>query len=595
MRITARIIQEIDTFVMPFTKPNGEEFDHYETIKKIELHREGKFYNCDDATAIFWSLGDHRAPKYAKKFGIKPRNLRIKGKGDLNYYASWVSNMRFDKWAKESGYSVDLNDLEDGIGDYGSTVMKLVPLVSNDDEYDKVAYDFQECNFNKLYFDTSKRPINSGPVIEEHEMDEYELREMDSWLKYIKKNGKSLKDVMEKAEKVNSGNENNEENNQNKTIIEKYKIYERCGVFQIDEGERKEDFNQHCVDLSDYKPHYLHGFYCGNGVDEIVLWEEEIEKEDCPYYDFHSDKYKDRFLGVGAYERIFAEQKMANELVNWNRDANRIASLLLLYSKEKGLHGTNLIQEAQSGDIYKYKLEQMGIDNRFVNEFLAQLQAIEIQADKKCMLPEPSDTVRGQIMESNEIVSAFETSGNRILSKIAKVLEDKILPSVVEKWNDEDVFEIANDEIDIQMYDFIAIKKKINSFIAKAWAQKYNPSPQEKQIYIQSLIAKWDREGRKITDMKGFFSFGIGVYVDFNGKNENLDKKNALTQWIVTMILSNPAAANIPYIKKMAEDNGIAPHKMSNAEMNQLMQSSIRPPQMAAPKEDAILSQKNER
>lgn len=595
MRITSRIKQEIDTFVMPFTKPNGEEFDHYETIKKIELHREGKFYNCDDPYAIFWSLGDHRAPKYSKKLGIKPRNLKIRGKGDLNYYPSWIANMRFDKWAKESGYSVDLNDMEDAIGDYGSTVMKLVPLVSDDDEYDKVAYDFKECSFNKLFFDTSKRPINSGTVIEEHELEEYELMEMESWVKYLNKNGKSINDVMESAEIVSQGNDKNSENNQNKTLIEKYKIYERCGMFQIDDGDNQDDFGQHCVDLKDKKPHYLHGFYCGNGSDEIVLWEEEIEKEDCPYYDFHNDKYRDRFLGIGVYERLFREQKMVNELVNWNRDSNRIASLLLLYSKEKGLHGTNLIQEAQSGDIYKYKLEQMGIDNRFVNEFLAQLQSIEIQADKKCLLPEPSETVRGQIMESNEITSAFETSGNRILSKIAKILEEKILPSVVEKWNSEDIFEIANDEIDIQMYDFIAIRHKINTYIAREWAKNNNPSPQEKELYIQGLIAKWDREGRRITNMKGFFEFGIGVYVDYNSRNENIDKKNALTQWIVTMILSNPAVANIPYIKKMAEDNGIAPHKMSTAEMNQLMQSSIKAPQMASPKEDAILAQKNEK
>lgn len=592
MRITERINQEIQTFKMVYTKPNGMEHDHYDILKRIEYAREGKFYNCDDDNAVYWPLGQERAPHFSKKLNVDVKHLRPVALGDRHFYQNWGLNMRFRRWAIDTNFSSDLDDIGDGCSDCGSVVVKVVPAAEQNEEAEKTKFDVKECNLNKLYFDPSRRPINSGAVIEEHEMTEYDLKAMKEWVKYMKKNGKTVKDVIEKAERVSSGSENNEKNDQTNNIVLKYKIRERSGWFDPDETDEKE-LNQHCVKFNgDAK--YLHGFYCGHGADEIVLWEEEIEPDDCPYYDFHIDKYKDRFLGVGVYERLFDLQKQVNELVNWNRDAAAIASLLLVYSNDKTLHGSNLIREAKSGNVLGSRLEQMPIDNRFIDDFLNQLQAIEAKADRLCLMPEPSgdDTVRGRVLSLNETASAFRGARNRILSRLITILEKKILPSLVEEWNDEDVMEIANDEVDIRVYDEIMLPFKLNQYIAREWAtRKRNPTPQEKQKFLQETVQKWDREGRKLEKMKGFFNFEYGFKIDPFNEFENQELKNQTMQWIIGTIMANPAAANLPYMKQYAEENGIHPHKMSTGEMAAIMQMSMKQPEPVGAKPDGILSQ----
>ena len=594
MRITERINQEIQTFKMVYTKPNGMEHDHYDILKRVEYAREGKFYDCDDPDAVYWPLGQDRAPHFAKKLNIDVKHLRPVATGDRHTYQNWIINMRFKRWSIDTGFSVDLDDIGEGSSDYGSMVAKVVPAAEQDEDAEKTKYDIKECNLNKLYFDPSRRPINSGAVIEEHEMTEYDLKRMDAWVKYLKGNDKTIKDVIEKAAKVSSGNENNERNDQTSNIIPKYKIYERSGWFDPDET-KDEELDQHSVEFKG-EAKYVHGFYCGNGVDEIVLWEEEIDPDDCPYYDFHIDKYKDRWLGVGVYERLFGLQKQVNELVNWNRDAAAISSLLLLYSNDKKLHGTNLIREAKSGNILGSKLEQMAIDNRFIDDFLNQLQSFESKADRLCMMPEPGDdTVRGKVLTLNETASAFRGPRNRILSRLVTILEKKIMPSLVEKWNEEDIMDIAEDEVDIRYYDSLMLIFKLNQYIAKEWAtRKRNPTMEEKQKFLQETVQKWDREGRKLEKMKGFFNFEYGFKIDPFNELENQDMKNQTMQWIIGIIMANPAAANLPYMKQFAEENGIHPHKMSTEEMAAIMQMSVKQPEPVGAKPDGILSQVKE-
>lgn len=600
MRITQKLEQEKNTFTQKIILPNGTEFDHYDTIKKISLHREGKFHNCDDPKAVFYPLGQEQEPHFSKKLGIAPRSFKIKASGDRSYYEGWVWNMKFRQWADTSGFTMDMDDLSDTTTAYGSTVKKLVPLEAYEDDGDAIEYDFQECDFTKLYFNTEKRPINSDTVIEEHELTEYELRKKTEWIAYLEAHGKTLDDVFEKAEKVGRNNIKDESNNPADSIIEKYKIYERVGEFMIDDGENKggNDWSQHGVDITNGDPYYLHGFYCGTGDDEIVLWEEELEKDDCPYHDFHLTKYRDRFLGVGIYERLFDLQKLVNELCNYDREAARIASLLLLWSKNKGLQGLSVIRDMQSGRVLPEPLNQIDMRNPATSEFLAKLAVYEAKAQRLCLAPEPNDdTVRGQILSTNEITTAFRPARNRILYKMFDILKNKIMPAQIAKWNDEEILEIAEDDIDIQVYDEMAVRYKLNQYIAKEWKKGKNPSREDKARFLQNTINELEREGRRLTGMKDYFKDKQYTFtIDPFGNFDNNDKKSQVRQWAIGMIMSNPAVANLPYFKQELEDNGIPPHKVSTSQIAQIMQASIKPPQAdtTAQKPDRILSQVKE-
>jgi hypothetical protein len=113
-------------------------------------------------------------------------------------------------------------------------------------------------------------------------------------------------------------------------------------------------------------------------------------------------------------------------------------------------------------------------------------------------------------------------------------------------------------------------------------------------MFIENLIAKFDREGRIIEDMKGFFNFDYGFTIDHFNEMENREEKNQVRQFLIGTMLANPAAANMPLFRQHAEENGITPHKMTVSDINQMMQASLKAPAPADSKPDAMLSQVKE-
>lgn len=541
MRITDVIQQEKANFKRAITRYDDITFDHYDIIKRINLYMNDEFYECTEDGAIFWGLGKPRSPHFAKKIDLDTKNFKIDAQGDNNFYQGWIMNLRFQRWCRDSGFALDLNDLSEGLADYGSLVMKLIDT----DKGKKL----KECDFTKLYFDTTAETLDGQTVIEEHELTEADLKE-----KYPNK----ANDAIKNAEVV-KGTEND-------GINVKYQVDERVGYFEKDNQAK-----------------FYHYIVCGSGDKEVILYEKEIKPEDSDYYDFHISKYRGRFLRVGVYERLFNLQERINTLVNENAQNSAIASLLLMRSTDPRLRGKNILSEAVSGMILDTDdLSQIGITSTYLQGFLAEMQLIENQADKLCMtsdfvtgddLPK-GITFRGQAAMTNIASSSFKNARDRIGYQLFKVIIDKILPEEVRQWNDEDVFEIAGNDRDIQIYDEVALKIHTANFIKEKWAQGENPTPQEIELYQKNLVKKFETQGRKIEGLKDFFNFKYGFIMNPTGENVNKEQKNDVYYNALQMYLSNPNIANNPIFKQYLEDNGIPPFKISQDQIEQFMQTN---------------------
>ena len=155
-----------------------------------------------------------------------------------------------------------------------------------------------------------------------------------------------------------------------------------------------------------------------------------------------------------------------------------------------------LLQQAKSGQIIATRdLEQIGVDNRYFQYFTSEMMMIERQADLLCMTPEvstgnlPADaTVRGQILSANEVTTAFEPIIDRIGFKMGKLLIDKIMPAITAEWNKEDIVEISENEYDIKVYDFYAMKYLLNEWLKQQFILGKNPTEEEQQLYIQKEV-----------------------------------------------------------------------------------------------------------
>ena len=157
----------------------------------------------------------------------------------------------------------------------------------------------------------------------------------------------------------------------------------------------------------------------------------------------------------GVVERLFKLQERVNQLVNQNAQVSEIASLLLLKSGSPDMVG-NVLEQAINGQIIPDEtLEQIGISNTGLNNFLAELQLIENQADKLCFTPDiiqgkasPSNsTFRGIAVENANAVDAFREIKQNLLEKIADILMEYVFPETVKNWNHEDIIGMAEDDL----------------------------------------------------------------------------------------------------------------------------------------------------
>ena len=583
-RISELISQEKDAFKRTIQISKTKTFDHYDTIDKVNNYRNDEFHLNTEADTIFWNLAKPRIPHFVKKINLKPRNFRMYAKGNLHYIYSWIINQFFQKWGRESHFTLDLEDLKSATSEYGSCAMKLIDKGSVEtlegESIDK--YNLNRCNLATLFFNTKVENIIESTIIEDHEMLEAQIRtKMKAWnldeadIEHIKKHSEIV-----------GGSEHNA------ALIE-YKVQERHGYYKPDADgwyDEKE------------KTVYMRHVITGAGDQELVLYKEEMDIEECPYSDYHVGSYDGRWLRVGVYERLFNLFKRVNELVNENRTASKIASLLLFRSQEDDLTGENLINEAISGQVIdSADLEQIGITNQFLGEFLNEMLLIEKHADQLTLTPDVASTknpdnapVRSRILAINEINSSFETTKTRIAFKLSEVLVKRILPSLVAEWNKQDIFEIANNAEDVRIYDFFVMQTKLHNFLKEAFARGVNPSPEAQAEFIEKQQTRLNIEGRKMK-VKGAFNFKYGLFMAPDDSDIDKAQMNEIITQGLAMKQGNPAIVLDPLFQFYMEFNNAPPFRMSAQEVAQQVEGQAQGGQAPQPnKPDKLLSQVSE-
>ena len=75
MRLSDQTDREKDIFDGEVTLSSGVKYDHRKVLEQINAHKRGKFANCKDKNAIFWALGQARAPHFAKKLDLDTRHF----------------------------------------------------------------------------------------------------------------------------------------------------------------------------------------------------------------------------------------------------------------------------------------------------------------------------------------------------------------------------------------------------------------------------------------------------------------------------------------------------------------------------------------
>jgi hypothetical protein len=440
---------------------------------------------------------------------------------------SFILKTKFKKWVRDNNLAIQLNDMSDSLATFGSTVVKV----------NRKTKEVEECDLRNLYFDPTVKSIRDANIVEKHYLNETELR--------------AKKDVWDNVEKVI---DKGIDDDPKKDSVRNFELWEYSGEVEV-EGDMV----------------YKHIIGSGEGDDEVILFEEELKREDCLYYDFHASKYKGRWLRVGVVERLFKLQAQANSVVNQNAEARTIASLLLLQTSNPDIEG-NVLKQAESGDIINDDtLKQVGLDNRAFNVLLGELQQIEMKADKLCMTPDvvtgeklPSGTTfRGQAQLTNAAKSAFKDAQDRLGAQLEVLLRNEILPQIKKDFRKEEIIEIAGNEEDIEQFDKLIFNRKVKRMLERFKAGELKIDSEEelakKISEIQRQVTEeLEQNGRKVRLEKDWLD--IEWDIKFNITNESEDKEQTNNAYFnaIQFMISNPNLINTPIMKQYLENNGIS-------------------------------------
>lgn len=513
----------------------GLERNQWETIKRVYFYKNDSFFENSNPDAVFWQVVSQFLPHYAKLLDIDPKDLRPKGKGDTNQYQAWILRQKLFSWFKQEGklsgddFSVFIDDLTKNVVGFGSYITKI-----HDNEPEFV-------DLRNIVFDPTVKTIRGEDKVEYHYLTESEIK---------KKSWDNIEKVIDNAE---------------------------------EEDGKKEIWEFH----GDIDGDFTHIIGAGYGSNEVIAFEEIIKEEDDPYYDVHLGPYEGMWLRKGIYETCFPEQWRALELVNQNREATQIASLLLLRSDDPETTG-NVLHQAISGQILKSSdLQQVGIDNKAFATLLNELQIIQEQVRSKLQLPDiatgesqPSGTpFRGMALMSSSQKDAFKQTRVRVVSGIVNIIE-RILPELVKEWNRGDIIEITEDQKDIETYDEAIRRVALINVYQKANDQGVEITEEIEQRVEQMVDEKIKKHGRKIKTPKGFFNFEYGFRIDPTGELiEKKTKNDAMIQSLM-LIMQNPAILEIPLFKQLLENNDIEPFKLTPELVGKLQAQEVDPQQL---------------
>lgn len=522
-------------------------YNQRELVRRINFYINDRFLERDN-DAIFWNISTPRIPHFSKLLQFDTKDFYPMAEGEYNVVQAWILRIKARKWFRDTNFYETLNDVAQGIATYGGAVWKAT---KKDKEYI-----LDECKLESLYFDQEAENIKDVDIVEKHFLNTNEL-----WDK---------RGVWDNVDK----------------LIEKTKDKNRIEIWE---------FTGYVVE--DDEPYYKHIIGYGFGEDYIELWSEQIDKKDCPYESFRLGRYNGRFLGIGVEERLFKLQERANELVNQNAESTKIASLLLFKSATPDLTG-NVLEQAINGQIVPDEtFQQVGITNTGLSQFIQELNLINMQADKLCMTPEiiqgeiaPSGTTfRGIAVMNAAAENAFTIYRQNLGEKISDILMRWIFPEVVRDWNKDEMIEIAQDDVDIEVYD-----KALKNKIAKEGMLSGKLITEYVLKGIENEIAGSIKQiGRNIKHGKNFFNFKFGFKLMPTSETGNKMAMNDAYYNALQMSSANPALIDTPLYKQYLENNGISYWKLTPKQKEDLMQQAQTPQGGKIPeqkKPDALLA-----
>lgn len=517
--------------------PGGWYFNQAETLKTIDLYLNSKFKSgstdSNGFRKLFFNIVRPACDIATKFIDIDTANiLLVPTKGD-DEMRVWFMQRRLHQYLKENGFAELLNEISENYPKYGHVVLKksgkkwgMVPLV------------------NLRLDPTVKKMEQSSEVQEIHLMTREEMPEGWDTESLFKASNEQVFVITEEYKKVKKG-------------------YERCIYANITkEGKSVEsEINNANTELRQYE-----------------VLKDKVDK--LPYRELKWDEVQGRWLGLGFVEYLEDNQIATNEAENLERKGLHHKALQLYQTRDEMVGGSNVLSNAENGDIIKVNSEITPIqkDNSDLSAFNNTRGRWDKNSDQKTF---SFDAARGDNLPSRTplgvanlsvgmVASYFEFKREKFGLFIKRLIEDDIIPDFQKDNASEHTLMFLGSDDEIDKLDKVIVDVKVGEAIMKE-AEKtgFFPAKEVVDDARMRIEAQLKKNKNRYLNMPASYYKNAKFFVDVEITGEGMDtaKQNEMMNMALQTLASNPGIIQNKTTRTiffaLLSGNGMSPAKLN--------------------------------
>ena len=565
---------------------HGYTFNQNANIQKIHKYYNSHYNDGDYETIggvtrkkVFWNIGKRRATIASKQIDIDTKDFLLISEDPDTEWNVKILEKELKAWMKESRYAKVLNQISDELPIYGSVVLR------------KTKEGAELIDLRKFFCEQGAESLKKSRYkIIKHEMTPEAMREM----------GGAWNNVQEAIEKfaitsTKSYEDGGQVNVQHTTpLIEVYErfaevpaaYFENDGVL-IEEGSKSND-------------DYVYGRFIVCGVDNslipspttqnpqnmihapgLVLFSEQLKREEDPFKECHFRKTKGRWQGIGMIEDLSEDQRMINKTKDQEDKAAELASLIVFQTANE-MAAKNILSDIDNGTILKANqpINRLDNSNRSLVEMQSIAQAYELHADLSTF---SADSLGGKESPASATLGATQLqlqTGASVYDYLKEdygiflneFITDLVMPDLEKEINKEHRFRYTGNLMEM---------RKIREKAAKGYIRRQvlagkmpAPSAEEEEVLVKQYVEEYAKEGSYmwLAVVKDFFK-DIKYKLSLEVTGEGRDVQSWLNNLVSVFKLTGgqPLESLNPFAKrllfKILSAMGMSMSELENAEM----------------------------
>lgn len=565
------IRQERQDFLYNYIDIAGFTFNQYQNIQKIHKYYNSHYNDGDYETIngiirkkVFWNIGKRRCTIASKQIDIDTKDFLLIPENQATEWNVHLLEKELKVWMKKEKFAKILNQISDELPIYGSVVLR------------KTKEGAELIDLRKFFCEQAAESLKKSRYkIIKHEMTPEAMRDMeDSW--------DNVRDAINKfaITSTKSYEDNGQINIENTTPI--VEVYERFAEVPVSYFRKDKDGNyMGCLvgDGSQDDEEFTYARFITTGVDNlvtgqitannpkgqyhapgIILFAEELKKEDDPFKECHYRKTKGRWQGIGLIEDTFEDQRMINKTKEQEDKASEIASLILWQTAQE-MTAKNVMTDVDNGEILKgVELNRLDNENKALPAMQAIAQAYELHADLNTFSADqlggkenPSSATLGAVqLQAQTSASVYDYMREDYGIFLNEFTIDLVMPDMEKEITFEHDFRYAGDLMEMDKIRERAIRGYIRLQIMEGKMEV--PTKEEADVLVKEWKVLYAKQGSHmwIKVQKDFFK-NLNYEMSLEITGEGRDIQAWLNNLVMVLKLTGgrPLSALDPLSKKV--------------------------------------------